>query len=195
MKGRPAVSALWVVTSLFAAAALYFTVVVEQRRVRFSDEIDLSSGDEVEVKRILDGDELEVAKDGQDFPVRIVGLKCFEPDVNEPGIAGQGQACKAELEGIVGGRTVTLHYDGELATDHDQRVLAYVHADTIDVGKHLVTRGFGMAFTKYPFSREQDYRRAQHAASVARIGLWAVAKTRARAEALDAAWASARSDD
>lgn len=195
MKVQPAVSAFWVITGLFAAAALFFTIAVEMRRVRFSDDIVLASGDAVTVKRAIDGDELEVSRGVQAFPVRIIGLKCFDPEVNEPGISGQGQACKAELERLLEAKTVTLHYDGELATDRDDSVLAYVHADDSDVGRQLVAGGFGMAFTKYPFSREQDYQRAHRAAATARRGLWGNAKARVRAEALEANWAAARSKD
>lgn len=192
---KPTVSAFWVVTSLFAAAALYFTIAVEARRVRFTDDIDLRSGDRVTVKRLLDGDELEVSKGDGVFAVRILGLKCFEPDVNEPGISGQGQACKSELKRLLATGPVSLHYEGTVSTDGDDRVLAYVHAGKLDVGLTLVEEGYGMAFTKYAFSRETAYITAQSGAQRALRGLWGRPRPRARAEALIKQWDVERSNN
>jgi micrococcal nuclease len=80
---------------------------------------------------------------------------------------------------LVEGKRVRLEYDpSNAARDHkDQfgRTLAFIFLeDGTLLNAEIIRQGYGHAFTRYPFSRMEEFRRLESEARDARRGLWAI---------------------
>lgn len=192
--GLSATRIYWLVVGLLLAASVYFTAAVEWRRAQWKGQaLEIPSGTDVRVLRIVDGDEVVVEFEDQLVTVRILGIKCFDAKSNDPILAGAGQGCQSALIGQVRNQTVGVVYD-ELKFDKNKRILAYLRRGEVDVGAQLVSDGHALVYTRYPFSREKEYLAAQAKARAASAGLWANSKVVLRATALDATWRAQRED-
>lgn len=117
------------------------------------------------VKRVIDGDTLELA-DGR--RVRLVGINT--PEKDEPLYA----EATAALKELVEGQQVTLEYDQE-RTDQYKRTLAYVFKGEIFANGEVVRRGLAYCYTWEPNTRHKDELITfQREARAARLGLWAL---------------------
>jgi endonuclease YncB( thermonuclease family) len=196
----PPSTAFWTFVSALLACSFFFAFSVESRRRgwdTFIGVVPVQSGEVVTLHRVIDGDEVSLTKsDGKTFVLRLIGIKCFDPRVTEAGIGAAGQNCVSGLEQMVSDETVQLvvDYEGELARDDNDRVLAYLRAGDRDVGQALVSRGLGMAFVRYPFAREEAYLAEQVAAKNEGRGLWSNPKASQRADALYSSWMKERED-
>ena len=189
----------WAVVVILLGLSAAFAMDVEGRRGAWSTDkgaIDLANGAEVKVLQVIDGDEVSVAYAQGTVVVRLLGIKAFDPKVQEPGISAVGQACAASLERMTrsDGVHVVIRYD-EAKADKAGRLLAYLHANDVDVGRALLEQGHALAYTRYPFSREQDYLSAEDVARTRGEGLWSSPRAAVRAEALKATWEAQRKDD
>lgn len=121
-----------------------------------------SAGDEWTVVHVVDGDTIDVERDGVRATVRMIGI-----DTPEIGECGYNEA-RAWLDDAVGNGQVTL-VDGA-TTDADKygRLLRYVEVDGEDQGLRLIS--LGLAVARYdsrsgkPHPRELDYRATQETA-------------------------------
>ena len=174
----------------------YFTYRVEEMRgrgakARITESI--AANTEVTVVDVIDGDELVArAAGGENFVVRILGIKSFDPVANDPHTGVFGHSAFVYLDSTVKGQSAQLEFDS-FQKDKRGRVLAYVNHGGVDVGKELVTRGLSLAYVKYPFAREPAYRLAQAEARDAQAGLWGSPRAVQRAEALVQTWEAVRS--
>lgn len=185
----------WVFVAILAASTIYFVVSVEQRRaaLRSGHSIEVDSGTEVRLVRVMDADEVSVRTvDGEAFVVRLLGIKGFPSAANEPGLSGLGQEAMAALERMLVDKQTLLVYD-ELRLDSSGRVLAYLEIEGQDVGRLLVERGLVVVYTRYPFSREAIYQGAEAEVRSERRGLWGNPKAVERVNGWRAAWQAARS--
>jgi endonuclease YncB( thermonuclease family) len=186
--------AYWVFVAILAASTAYFVASVEMRRAALSPHhrVEIDSGTEVRLARVMDADEVSVhTLEGQAFVVRLLGIKGFSSVANEPGLSGLGQEAVAALERALAEEQVLVVYD-ELALDRAGRVLAYLEVDGQDVGRRLVEQGHVVAYTRYPFSREAAYLSAEAEARSERLGLWANDKAVERVLGWQAAWQATR---
>jgi endonuclease YncB( thermonuclease family) len=184
----------WVFVAILTASTLYFIASVEQRRasMRATDVVEVDSGTEVRLVRVMDADEVSVrTMAGEAFIVRLLGVKGFSTTASEPGVSGLGQEAVNAIERELADKQVLVVYD-DFQVDRSGRVLAYLEADGQDVGQLLVERGHLVTYTRYPFSREAIYQGAEAEAHSERLGLWGNAKAVERVEAWHAAWHAAR---
>lgn len=184
----------WTVVLALAACTLFFVGNVQQRRRELQQDrsVEIASGTEVEVVRVIDADELSVRPpEGGTFVVRLLGVKGFSTTINEPGVAGLGQAAVAAIERALADKDVRVVFD-ELAFDREGRVLAYLEADGQDLGQQLVQRGHLVTYTRYPFSREVTYLGAEAEARSKKTGLWGNYKALARVQGWQDTWKTAR---
>lgn len=187
----------WVFVAILAASTVYFVASVESRRaaLRTDHAVDVESGSEVRLVRVMDADEVSVhTVDGEAFVVRLLGIKGFSPTANEPGVSGLGQEAVTDLERALTGKQVLLVYD-ELKLDSSGRVLAYLEVEGQDVGRLLVERGHVVTYTRYPFSRETAYQGAEAEARSERVGLWGNEKAVERVQGWQATWQAARAEE
>lgn len=188
-------AAYWAVLVILLVASAAFTLDVQRRRGAWSTDTDvpeLQSGDTVKVVRAIDGDEVSVAHPGGTLVVRLLGIKAFDPGVQEPGISAIGQACAAALVRLEG-QEVQVEFD-ERKLDKAGRLLAYLRAGERDLGRSLVEEGLALVYTRYPFSREEAYRSAEAVAKTRSEGLWGNPRASVRAEALKGTWEAQRQD-
>jgi micrococcal nuclease len=131
------------------------------------------------VVRVIDGDTIEVAIEGQDEDVRYIGVDT--PETVKPGAPVQcyGPQASAENHRLVEGRTVRLVFDRE-RRDVYGRLLAYVYTRPRGnaersrfVNAVLVRDGYARTLTIAPNTAHASaLRRLQARAGRAGRGLW-----------------------
>jgi len=89
-----------------------------------------------------------------------------------------GQKSSAFVKKLVKGKRVRLEYDQANAPirhrDRYGRILAYVYLeDGTFLNAEIVKRGYGVAYTKYPFQYAGAFRKYERQAREKRRGLWA----------------------
>lgn len=130
------------------------------------------------VMSVTDGDTIRVDIDGEEYPLRYIGIDAPEPDATDPTIKGLADAATDANRALVEGREVYLERD---VSDIDQfgRLLRDVwfigpNGDYVLVNLELVRRGFAQVTTIAP---DEKYARllteAQDSARTASLGLWA----------------------
>lgn len=185
---------LWSLIIVGAVAATFFTVRVQAFKAAQAEArrtVDVKDGDPLLVGRVMDGDELEGDVGGKRIIVRILGIKSFDPTTDDPRTRAIAGDAVRYLEGRLSGTAVILRFD-ELKWDDDKRLLAYLQVGDSDVGEDMVRSGLTLVYTRYPFSREGRYRKAQRAARETRRGVWGIPVLVERALTLDALWIDQR---
>ena len=140
------------------------------------------------VERVVDGDTIIVRDVGR---VRLIGVDT--PETVHPGrpVEFFGREASAFTKRLVDGKRVRLEYDQQ-RTDRYGRTLAYVHlADGTFVNAEIIRRGYGHAYTRFPFKYLERFRGLERDARRAGRGLWGSAAPPARAAAAPPAGAAA----
>ncbi|OGQ81847.1 MAG: hypothetical protein A2289_03440 [Deltaproteobacteria bacterium RIFOXYA12_FULL_58_15] len=183
----------WGVILVLAGGAFAFGVGVQLKRSgRFIfEDAKLKDGDSVRVVLILNGDELLVDKGGHRGRLRMLGIRSFDPVVNERQITNLGEGAIEFLNRYTSEKDVKVIFDKPIIDEHG-RYLAYLEVDGIDVNHLMVEQGVSMVLTEYPFARETDYLITESLARSRREGIWRVHKATTRIEALRREWAKAR---
>lgn len=130
------------------------------------------------VERVVDGDTIVVRGVGR---VRLIGVDT--PETVAPGrpVEFFGREASAFTKRLLEGRRVRLEYDRE-RTDRYGRTLAYVHlADGTFANAEIVRRGYGHAYTRFPFRYLDRFRQLEREARSAGRGLWNPAASPSRA--------------
>jgi micrococcal nuclease len=120
--------------------------------------------------RVIDGD--TILLDG-DERVRLIGVDT--PELHRPNTPVQyfAREAGAFTRRLVEHRRVRLEYDRD-RRDKYGRTLAYVRLeDGTFVNLEIVRRGYGFAYTRYPFRYLDEFRAAERAARKSGAGLWA----------------------
>ena len=121
------------------------------------------------VERVVDGDTIIVRGVGR---VRLIGVDT--PETVSPGrpVEFFGREASAFTKRLLEGRSVRLEYDRE-RTDRYGRTLAYVHlADGTFANAEIVRRGYGHAYTRFPFRYRDQFQQLEREARGAGRGLW-----------------------
>lgn len=185
---RPAL-VFWSIAALLFGASLWFGFgAAAQRSALTQAQAALQTGDLVTLGKIVDGDTVQVRKDGQDAGlIRLLGIKSFATRVEKDVAAEFGRAAEEELRRLSENRSlrVLLHTTPK---DRFGRTLATLYADEQDLGLELVRRGLALVYSVYPFPAISLYAQEQSRARIERRGLWAHPEATARAEALLAEW-------
>jgi micrococcal nuclease len=119
------------------------------------------------VERVVDGDTVVVRLDGQAVKVRLIGVDAPESvDPRKP-VQRFGHESADFLRRLVEGKRVRLAYEPAGArVDKYGRTLAYLYRvdDGLFVNREIIARGYGHAYTKYPFAYMEDFRAAERQA-------------------------------
>lgn len=135
------------------------------------------------VLRVTDGDTLVL--DGGE-KVRLIGVDT--PEMHDEGrnaraarraglsahvVGDYARRARDFLEETLRGRFVRLEYDWE-RKDTYGRTLAYVYRepDGLLVNAEMIRQGYAPAFTRFPFERQEEFRRLERESRTARRGLW-----------------------
>jgi endonuclease YncB( thermonuclease family) len=123
------------------------------------------------VVAVTDGDTIRVLLQGQEYPVRYIGIDT--PETGQPNAA----AARDQNAALVSGKTVRLEKDVS-DTDRYGRLLRYVWVDDIMVNAELVRQGYAQAATFPPDVKYQKkFSALQKEAQTAGRGLWQRAAT------------------
>lgn len=126
------------------------------------------------VKRVVDGDTIKVQGVGT---IRLIGVDTPETVHPKKPVERFGREASRFTKELLTGKKVRLEYDFE-KTDRYNRVLAYVYLeDGTLVNAEIIKRGYGHAYTRFPFKRLEEFRKLERDARLAKRGLWADAGT------------------
>ena len=120
--------------------------------------------------RVVDGDTLELEGGER---VRLIGVDT--PETVDPRRPVQyfGKEASAFTRRMVEGQRVRLDYDQQ-RQDRYGRTLAYVYLeDGTFVNAEIIRRGYGFAYTSFPFRYADEFRGHEREARESRRGLWA----------------------
>ena len=121
------------------------------------------------VERVVDGDTIVVRDVGR---VRLIGVDTPETVHPSRPVEFFGREASAFTKQLVDGKRVLLEYDRQ-RTDRYGRTLAYVHLpDGTFVNAEIIRRGYGHAYTRFPFKYLDRFRGLERDARRAGRGLW-----------------------
>jgi micrococcal nuclease len=179
----------WSLIVVLLSASLFFGMNAEQRRKSVqagSGKID--SGDLVRLVKVIDGDSVQVGREGQEpVTVRLIGIKSFDAKVEKDAVTAFGQAAVEALKRMMSDRPVRVMLNAT-PKDKNGRYLATLFADDQDIALHLVRQGLVLVYTVYPFPAMQSYLQEQDQARAGRRGLWASTAASERALAMINEW-------
>ena len=126
------------------------------------------------VVRVIDGDSLEVELSDRVEKVRLIGVDT--PEMGRKGRVAEYLAAEASAftRKLAKGKQVKLETDPEGDTrDRYGRALRYVYLpDGRMLNATIVSEGYGHAYTRFPFSRLEEFRDLEREARDAGRGLW-----------------------
>jgi micrococcal nuclease len=126
------------------------------------------------VVAVVDGDTLKVARDGGTLTVRLIGVDTPERGDERRPVEELAEAAAELTRRLALGRLVQLEPDRQ-AGEHDAygRTLRYVHLpDGSLLNAEIIARGYGQAYTRFPFERIEEFRSLERSARQAGRGLW-----------------------
>lgn len=170
---RPTVF-FWSLIAVLLSASLFFGLNAEQQRKSVQvGSGKIESGDLVRLIKVIDGDTVQVGRDGQEpVAVRLIGIKSFNAKVEKDVVTPFGQAAVESLQRMMTDRAVRVLLN-TTPKDKNGRYLATLFADDQDIALHLVRQGLVLVYTVYPFPAMQSYLQEQEQARAGRRGLWA----------------------
>ncbi len=176
------------VAVLFGASGAFAVGAERQRQAITVAEVDLKTGDLVELERVVDGDSVVVKNaEGKTVPVRIVGIKAFRPDPEGDASSKIGREAIATLTKLAAGEPLRVQLAAEPKDAHG-RTLATLYVAGEDIGMRLVASGLALVYTVYPFPAMPIYLSEQHGAQSDGRGLWGDPGLSKRAEVLTRQW-------
>ncbi len=124
------------------------------------------------VERVVDGDTIIVAGVGR---VRLIGVDTPETVHPNRPVEFFGKEASEFTKNLLEGKYVHLEYDQE-RQDRYGRTLAYVYlADGTHANAEIIRRGYGHAYTRFPFRHMEAFRQFEREARTNRRGLWGTA--------------------
>jgi micrococcal nuclease len=127
------------------------------------------------VIKVVDGDTIEVRKDGRIVKVRLIGINT--PETVDPRRPVQcfGKEASAEAHRLLDGQSVSLETDPSQDTyDKYGRLLAYAFLpDGTLFNEHMIAAGVAHEYTyDKPYTYQKRFKEAQAEAQAAQRGLW-----------------------
>ncbi len=124
------------------------------------------------VERVVDGDTIIVEGVGR---VRLIGVDTPETVHPNRRVEFFGKEASAFTKRLLEGKRVRLEYDQE-RQDRYGRTLAYVYLENgTFVNAEIIRRGYGHAYTRFPFRHMEAFRQFEREARDNRRGLWGTA--------------------
>lgn len=127
------------------------------------------------VSRIVDGDTIEVTRNGENTKVRLLGINSPE-SVGDRAHECFGKEASAYATSILKGETVKLETDdSQDKYDKYGRLLAYVYLmDNQMANRKLIAEGYAYEYTyDAPYKYQDDFKALQSFAKRESRGLWA----------------------
>lgn len=126
------------------------------------------------VKVVSDGDTISVDMNGVVEKVRFIGVDT--PETNDPRKEVQcfGKAASEFTKKLIGENTVRLEADPTNTNrDRYNRLLRYVYLPNGTlVNAEIIKNGYGFAYTNFPFTKLDEFKKYQEDAKRKNLGLW-----------------------
>lgn len=135
------------------------------------------------VERVIDGDTLVVNQNPVSLPVRLIGVNTPETVHPFKPVEFYGKEASDYLKYRLEGQTVSLSFDSE-RQDKYGRLLAYVYLEDTLINAELIEKGYGFAYTRFPFKFLEEFVKLQAKAQLLGVGLWQNPKVSHQIEAL-----------
>jgi len=126
------------------------------------------------VSRVIDGDTIEVDKDGESVRVRLIGVDTPETvDPDEP-VGCYGPEASDYVKNELYDKFVKIEIDpSQDKYDIYNRLLAYVFTDTVNFNKELIEKGYAREYTyDKPYKYQDEFKEAEKKARKEELGLW-----------------------
>ncbi len=136
--------------------------------------------------RVVDGDTVVITTDARPVTVRLIGVDTPETVHPRKPVERFGREASAFLKTLVAGKPVRVEYEpGPSHLDKYGRTLAYLYLEpgALCVNREIIARGYGHAYTRYPFAFMEDFRAAERNAREHQLGLWSAEPMPAEADA------------
>jgi len=181
--------AFWGIIVILLCMSVFFGINAEkQRRSVQSASGKIESGDLVRLVKVIDGDSLVAAREGQaPVTIRIVGIKSFDAKIEKDLATPFAQAAIETIQRSMTDRPARVLLNTTPKDKHG-RYLATLYVDDEDLAIRLVRQGLALVYTVYPFPAMQSYLQEQEQARAARRGLWSNTAVTERALALIREW-------
>lgn len=127
------------------------------------------------VTRVVDGDTIKVAKNGQEETVRLLGIDTPESVAPRKPVECFGKESSLYLTKLVQGKRVSLEQDSSQSSyDRYGRLLAYVFLeDGTNINKTLIHEGYAFEYTyDTPYIYQEDFKAEEEQARENERGLW-----------------------
>jgi endonuclease YncB( thermonuclease family) len=125
--------------------------------------------DAVLVRRVVDGDTIDVATFGR---VRLLGIDAPEIGRGYDTSAPFAREAQTRLAAIVLHRWIRLEPDGAPLDTYNRRLAYVLTEDGVFVNAVLVREGLARVTARAPLSRLDELRRAESEAQASRRGMW-----------------------
>jgi len=123
--------------------------------------------------RVIDGDTLVL--DGNE-KVRLIGVDTPETVHPQKPVERYGKEASVFTRALAEGKRVRLEYDQQ-RTDKYGRTLAYIYLeDGTFLNAEIIKKGYGFAYTRFPFKHLEQFRQLERRAREEGRGLWTSSK-------------------
>lgn len=184
----------WGAVILLTGASLFFTIRVTSFKKGLNIDagtISISSGERAAVIKIIDGDEVSVQSGNSRFVIRILGIRSFDPTINDPQLQNAGQLASNFLEEKILKQEIEIRFEKRLL-DKKKRLLAHLFAGGEDIGLLMVSQGFTLTYRRYPFPAMDRYIEMENRARKRKRGFWSNPAVRKRSDQLIQLWKKQR---
>ncbi len=128
--------------------------------------------DRIYCTRVVDGDTIVVQIGQKREKVRLIGVDTPETKHPKKPVQRFGKEASLFTKSMVEGEEVRLEFDWQ-ERDKYGRLLAYVYlTDGTFLNAEIIRRGYGFAYTRYPFKYMSQFRQYEGEARKNRKGLW-----------------------
>jgi endonuclease YncB( thermonuclease family) len=126
------------------------------------------------IAKFIDGDTVTVDMNGTVETIRMIGVDT--PETHRPNTPVQcyGPEAADFTKMLIGSQKVRLKAD-PLDTNRDRygRLLRYVYLpDGRMVETELISKGYGFAYTSFPFEKSAEFTKLENQAKAGKTGLW-----------------------
>jgi micrococcal nuclease len=130
------------------------------------------------VNRVVDGDTVEVTRNGVRSKVRLLGIDAPESVKPDSPVECFGPESSDFATTALQGRDVVLEFDrSQSREDQYGRTLAYVWVDGVLFNEQAVALGYSERYrASRGLSWERELQRAERSASADQLGLWGVCR-------------------
>jgi micrococcal nuclease len=125
------------------------------------------------VIEVFDGDTISVNYDGVTEKVRLIGIDT--PETHKPDTPPQcyGKEASDFLKNRIEGKYVKLEADPKSTPrDRYSRLLRYVYYEDVFINAEIVEKGYGFAYTSFPYTKLPEILDLEKKAKADNIGIW-----------------------